>query len=248
MPGDVESTRAALADAGEAPLIAIVSATETGTAKVLAARDCDVLIDAAGLAAVTASVLVARPARATWALAAGMPVHREPLVERTFATGDALAAALRELHAALAAEAACPLSADELAALWDASVRAHQQGDLAAAAAGYEKVLAAEPDFAPALHLLGVVARAQGERDRARDAFAAAVAAAPEFVEARIEGAELALERRDAGHAVRSLREGLERSPRDLALMRMLGHAHLALRDGAAAEEAFRHVLVPCAR
>ena len=101
-----------------------------------------------------------------------------------------------------------------------------------------------EPDFAPALHLLGVVALAQGERDRARDAFAAAVAAAPEFVEARIEGAELALERRDAEHAVRSLREGLERSPRDLALLRMLGHAHLALRDGAAAEEAFRQVLV----
>ena len=242
--GDVEPTRAALADAGDVPLIAIVAPTETGIAKALAARDCDVLIDAAGLTAVTAGILVARPARAHWGLVTGMPVHREPLVGRTFATGDALATALRELHAALATEACCPLSADELAVLWDASVRAHQQGDLAAATAGYDKVLAAEPDFAPALHLLGVVARAQGERERARDAFDAAVAAAPEFVEARIEGADLALERRDAGHAVALLREGLERSPRDIALLRMLGHAHLALRDGAAAEEAFRHVLV----
>jgi len=243
--GDVETTRASLSAAlGDAPMIAVSSPMDAGMAKVLAARDCDVLIDAAGLTAATASMLVARPARANWALATGAPVHREPLVERTFATSDALATALRELHAALTAEPGCPLSADQLAALWDASVRQHQQGDLAAAAAGYGKVVDIQPGFAPALHLLGVVLLAQGERERARDAFDAAVAAAPEFGEARLSRAELALTMHDAERAVGLLREGLARSPRDVALLRMLGHAQLALRDGAAAEEAFGHALV----
>ena len=243
--GDVETTRASLpATLGDAPMIAVPLPMDTGIAKVVAARDCDVLIDAAGLTAATASLLVARPARANWALATGTPVHRGPLVERTFATGDALATALRDLHAALTNESGCPLSADQLAALWDNSVRQHQQGDLAAAMAGYGKVVDVQPGFAPALHLLGVVALAQGERERARDAFDAAVAAAPEFGEARLSSAELALAMRDAERAVWLLSEGLARSPRDVAFLRMLGHAQLARRDGAAAEEAFRHVLV----
>ena len=175
--GSVETTRASLPVAfGDAPMIAVPSPMDTGIAKVIAARDCDVLVDATGLTAATASLLVARPARACWALATGAPVHREPLVERTFATGDALETALRELHAAQSTGSGCPLSADELAALWDTSVRQHQQGDLAAAAVGYGKVVEVQPGFAPALHLLGVVALAQGERERARDAFDAALA------------------------------------------------------------------------
>ena len=242
--GDVEATRAALGPApGEATLLGLASPAEAGAAKVVAARDCDVLVDSAGLTAATAAMLAARPARALVAVAAGLPVHREPLAERVFATAGALATALREAHAGLARQDACPLSADELATLWDAAVRAHQQGDLAVAAAGYDEVLGAQPAFAPALHLAGVIAAAQGDRDRAREAFAAAVAAAPEFAEARLSGAELALERRDAESAIRMLHEGVTRAPRDVALLRMLGLAYLAQRDGAAAEATFRQVL-----
>jgi len=243
--GDVGTTRASLAAAlGDAPTIAMPLATDAGIAKVIAAYDCDVLIDAAGLTAATARLLSARPARANWALAAGTPVHREPLVERTFATSDALVTALRELRGALTNESGCPLAADRLTALWDRSVRQHQHGDLAAAAEGYGQVVAIQPGFAPALHLLGVVALAQDERERARDMFDAAVAAAPEFGEARLSSADLALAMRDPERAIRVLHDGLARAPWDVALLRMLGHAQLALRDGAAAEETFRHVLV----
>src|SRR4029453_14185923 len=46
-----------------------------------------------------------------------------------------------------------------------------------------------------------------------------------------------------AERAIRVLRDGLARTPWDVALLRMLGHAQLALRDGAAAEETFRYVI-----
>ena len=83
-------------------------------------------------------MLVARPARAQWALAAGTPVHREPLVERTFATADALATALRELHAALANRVRLPaIRRRARRAVGQLRCVQHQQGDLAAAAAGY---------------------------------------------------------------------------------------------------------------
>ena len=96
-----------------------------------------------------------------------------------------------------------------------------------------------EPDFAPALHLLGVVARAQGERDRARDAFAAAVAAAPEFVEARIEGAELALER--ARRRARALRRCAKASSARLAISRSCACSVMRISRCAMAPRRRRH-------
>ncbi len=243
--GAPESTRAALSTvlpAGNLHL-ELPSPADAAMARILAARDCDVLVDAAGLTFDTAALLRARPARAIWSLHAGMPPHREPLVDRSFANSEALAGALRDLHDEVSIEPATGLVADALSTLWDASVRAHQQGDLAAAAAGYDDVLAVEPGFAPALHLCGVIALAQGDQARAAESFAAAMAAAPDFVEARLAAADLALTQRDADAAVRLAEDGLARAPRDAALLRILGAAHLARRDGAAAEHAFRRVL-----
>ncbi len=241
--GDAETTRAALATTplAEAHVIALAAHPEGGAAKALAARDCDVLIDGAGLTATAAALLAARGARTTWAVAAGMPMHREPLVARRFDDGAALAIALHEALAAIPDDSA--RSAAELAITWDAAVTRHREGDLGAAASGYREILDEQPGFAPARHLLGVIAQAQGDAAGARAAFAAAVVAAPDFVEARLTGAELALQQRDPGYAVRLIRDGLARTPHVVALWRMLGLALLARRDGAAAEEAFRRAL-----
>ena len=243
--GGVEATRAALSGTmlAGAACVALAGRADAAAAKAVAARDCDVLVDAAGLAADVAAMLAARPARALWSLAAGLPAHREPLVQRALADGGELASALAQLRAEVAAAPACPQSAAELAAQWDAAVLAHQQGDLARADAAYVGILGVQPGFAPALHLSGEIARAQGEVARAAAAYAAAVDAAPEFVEARIAAAGVALAQGAPADAARIARDGLARSPADVARWRMNGRALLAARDGPGAAAAFAHAL-----
>ena len=243
--GDVAATRSALATTAlaHATFVALPARPDMAAAKILAARDCDVLVDAAGLESATVHMLAARPARAIWALAAGLPPHAAPLVQRTLESGDALAQALVELRAQIVVAAACTHTTDDLGTHWDAAVRAHQDGDLAAAGAGYAAVLAAQPGFAPALKLQGEIARAEGDAARARDAFAAAIAAAPEFVDARLAGAELALDERAYDDAARLAREGLARAPAAVALWRMLARADIARHAGDAALETLRQGL-----
>jgi predicted O-linked N-acetylglucosamine transferase (SPINDLY family) len=244
--GDVDATRSALdVKLAVAPVfVAVPAVADAGVAKALAASDRDVLVDAAGLTADTAGMLIARPARVIWALAAGVPAHRPPLVDQVFSAASELASALRSQSERSAADAGGPLSAEALAERWDAAVRAHQQGDLEAAAAGYDDVLAYEPVHAPALHLAGEIARERNDPVRAAAAFTAAIAAAPGFREARVAAADLALAQREPERALQLLDEGLARVPRDVALLRMVGFAHLARHDGAAAEAAFRQVLL----
>jgi predicted O-linked N-acetylglucosamine transferase (SPINDLY family) len=246
---DVERSRAALALGPRAGtlFVGIGPRPDAATARILAARDCDVLVDAAGLSAATAPFLRARPARVAWAANAGVPTHREPLVARTFAAAGELAHALADACRECASTSDAAPGADALAERWDAAVREHQQGDLAAAAAGYGEVLAAQPGYAPALHLAGEVALAQGDRERAASAFDAALAAAPDYVEARLSAADLALGAGNPAQSIALVEQGLARSPQEVALWRMLGAARLRNGDapGAVAAQGQLLLLVP---
>ncbi|MCC6194322.1 MAG: tetratricopeptide repeat protein [Burkholderiales bacterium] len=237
---DADATRAALAGAVNAAVfVTLELPAGANAAKVLAARDCDVLVDAAGLAAPTARMLLARPARAVWALDVGAPLHREPVIDRAFAGA-------RDLERAMAGVdlTGGTLSADALAGAWDAAVLAHRDGNLAQASAGYANVLAHQPRFAPALHLAGVAAAAINDRTRAQEAFAAALAAEPGFSEVRVAAADLALAEGDASRALTLIEEGLARSPGEDALWRALGRIHLRRRDTQAAIAACERVLL----
>ena len=77
----------------------------------------------------------------------------------------------------------------------------------------------------------------------AHRAFAAAVSAAPDYIDARLAAVRLATEQRDADAAVALCEEGLARAPENVAILRALGHAHLARGDGAAAAMAFERAL-----
>ncbi|MFO1322735.1 MAG: tetratricopeptide repeat protein [Burkholderiales bacterium] len=243
--GDADATRAALAATplAVALQVALPERPDAATARILAARDCDVLVDGAGLAAPTSALLAARPARAVWAYASGQPMHVAPIVQRTFASGDEIVGALSALRTEVVAGASSRYAADEIGARWDAAVRAHQQGEIDAALAGYRDVLAEQPGFAPALHLAGELHRARGDAANARDAFEAAIAAAPEFVEARLAGAELAMDQRAYDDAARLAREGLARAPGMAALWRLQARAELARRDVGAAEQTLQRGL-----
>ena len=223
--------------------VQLLAEADADTARIVAARDCDVLIDAAGLAADTAQMLAARPARALWALATSLPSHRAPLVDRTFDDADALADALADLRTAADASASRGSDAAGLAQRWDAAVQLHRDGKLQEAAASYVQILAEQPGFAPALHLRGVLARALGDPASARTAFAAALDAAPDFAEARLAGGELALAEQRFDDAVALARAGVARAPHNVAFWRALGFAQLGRRDGAAADEAFAQLL-----
>jgi predicted O-linked N-acetylglucosamine transferase (SPINDLY family) len=215
---------------------------DAAAAKAVIAQDADVLVDLAGMRAPIGSLLAQRPARAVWTLSTLAAPHAAPLADRTFGDADSLAAALVALHDARDTGQDCPLDGAALAALWTDAVRSHQAGDRAAALAGYARVLELQPAFAPAHYLSGVALRDNGSPD-ARAAFAAALAAAPDYVEARLAAANAATAAGDAAAAVALCEEGLAVTPFDAGLLRGLGRAHLARREGAAAAAAFTQAL-----
>jgi predicted O-linked N-acetylglucosamine transferase (SPINDLY family) len=209
-------------------------------ARGLAGSDPDVLVDLAGLNAATGLFLAARPARHVWSLRTVLPGHAPALIERTFDTAGELA---RELCALQAGGFPPAHSAQELGSWWDAAVRAHQHGDANAAADGYARVLAAQPDYAPAHRLAAVLARERGEQDLAESEFATAVALAPDDSDTRIAAARLALAMHRPERAATLLRAGLDRTPFRAPLWLALGDAELARRDGDAAARAFEQAL-----
>jgi predicted O-linked N-acetylglucosamine transferase (SPINDLY family) len=239
--GDPAATRAALpelpANAAFLPLPPHADATH---ARALAASDPDVLIDLAGLHATTGLFLAARPARNVWSLAVVAPAHAPALVERVYASSEQLTDGLRALRDATISEG--PVAA-ELAEWWNAAVRAHQQGDEDGATAGYARVLAAQPNYAPAHRLGAVLARDRGDHDAAANAFERAVALAPDDAETRVAAAQLAVAAHQPQRAADMLRVGLERTPYRVELWNALGHAELARRDGPAAAQAFGQAL-----
>ncbi len=225
----------------DAPLLAMPAQPDVDVGRALAARDCDVLVDAAGLSIATGKLLAMRPARRILALATGVPEHRPPLVDSRVEDGPMLAAALADLAAATSDSG--QLDVDELMRRWDAAIALHREGDIEAASAGYAEVLREQPAWAPAWQMVGNIASAAGKLDAARAAFDAALAAAPDFVEARISAVELAAATGDPAAAAARARQGLARAPRDVGLWRVLGQVELARRDGSAAAAAFASAL-----
>jgi len=244
--GDPDAAREALADVAMPPAVfaGIVLPADADAAKAIAARDCDVLVDGTGLAADVATMLLAGPAREIWGLDAGAPLHRPPIVARIFGTPPALADALRGVRAAVAQAADPPSSSEALAQAWDRAVALHRDGDLPGATAAYDAILAEQPEFAPALHLAGVAAAAHDDPDRAAAFFAAALAAQPAFVDARLAAADLALVQRRHDDAMRLVDEGLRLAPFDPALLRMQGRVHVRRGDSAAALAIYRDILL----
>ncbi len=238
------------------PLVALGTTPAPEMARMLGATDPDAVIDLVGMNAALGPLLAQRPARTAWtypALAAG---NVAPLITHALPTpGGGSEEALAQHRLALEATlldtcAAEPWFADvaahsaaELAALWRRVVAAHQAGDIEAAIAGYRELLAEQPGYAPAQHLLGVLLRDRGQRRDAAIAFRAALAAAPAYIEPRAALANLQREDGFPGQAAELCQQGIALAPNDVSLWRALGMARLAQHDGAAAREAFSHAL-----
>jgi predicted O-linked N-acetylglucosamine transferase (SPINDLY family) len=134
-------------------------------------------------------------------------------------------------------------SAAETSATLRAAVAAHQGGDADTAIASYRALLAEQPGYAPAQHLLGVLLRDRGQRRDAHLALTAALAASPAYADARAALANLCCEGGLTGQAVELCEEGLRLAPDEVMLWRALGLSRLAQRNGAAARKAFERAL-----
>ncbi|HEV8256182.1 MAG TPA: tetratricopeptide repeat protein [Casimicrobiaceae bacterium] len=225
-------------------------------ARTIAEADLDALIDLVGVNAPLGPLLAQRPARTLWTYPELAGANVAPLITHALPAPEAgdeemLARHQRSIEAVLLETcAAAPWFADasahsaaELGATWRAAVAAHQGGDGDAAIAGYRVLLAEQPGYAPAQHLLGVLLRDRGQRREAGVALAAAVAAAPAYAEPRVALANLLTEDGLTGEAIKLCKEGLGLSPGEVTLWRALGLARLAQRKGGAARRAFERAL-----
>lgn len=243
MQGGAEASAAPAGDPA-----ALLPAFADAAARALATLDLDVLIDFAGVRLASGPLLALRPARALWTVSRpGMPALTA-LADRVFTDVDGpvpveMLAALRELQAAVATLPRSALSAEALSACRDDAVRAHQQGDLVAARAGYARLLDAQPGHAPTLYLTGAIARTGNDHVGARECFRAAIAAAPDYADARVALVASLVDAGDAGDAAAIAREGLGLDAAPPALWRALGQAELKRGDATAAVAAFDEAL-----
>jgi protein O-GlcNAc transferase len=264
-PGRVEATvlvvdEAALRDAAtRLPArvrVLALGASQAASARTLAEIDPDALIDLVGMNAPVGALLAQRPARSLWTYAGLAGAHVAPLIGFALpppAAGDDAAleahrVALEEaLQDALAAQPwfanGSARSAAELAEVWRAALVAHQAGQADAALAGYRELLADQPGYAPAQHMLGAILRERGQLDEAVAAFTAALAAAPAYAEPRVALSDLYCQRGEARAAIDLCSVGLRVTHRDVTIWRALGLARLAYQNGRAARKAFREAL-----
>ncbi|HSS71645.1 MAG TPA: tetratricopeptide repeat protein, partial [Casimicrobiaceae bacterium] len=238
------------------PIEKLDAPAELASARSVAESDPDALIDLTGVRAPLGLFLARRPARTLWTYPGLAGAHSAPLPIRALpalATGDeaaltehrlALERALGEACEGELLSAACTRTAADLAVAWRSAVAAHEAGEVDEAIAGYRDVLAEQPDYALAQHLLGVLLRDRGQRQDAERAFEAAVAAAPAYPEPRIALASLYSEEGRARAAGKLCVEGIALAPNEVSLWRALGLARFAQGRGGAALKAFKNALM----
>jgi predicted O-linked N-acetylglucosamine transferase (SPINDLY family) len=94
-----------------------------------------------------------------------------------------------------------------------AAIAHHQAGRLSPAEAGYRKILAARPQHAPALHLLGVLLSQTGKQQDAEALLRKAIAAMPDFAEAHGNLGMCLFARGKLDAAIASYRRALKLNP-----------------------------------
>ena len=223
--------------------LALPANPDAAAARIVAARDPDVIVDLVGMTAMTGPLLARRPARTCFTVASLRCRNEAPLIDRVTADPAALAALLRADRGAHDFTRDCPADVASIARQWDAAVRLHQEGNRDGAIAQYESVLAQQPGFAPALHLVGVARRDSGDLQGALASFSAAIDAAPGYVDARVAAMRAASALDEHETAARVGEEGLARSPGNAVVLRALGQAAIARRDGIRAAAAFADAL-----
>jgi tetratricopeptide (TPR) repeat protein len=128
------------------------------------------------------------------------------------------------------------------AAQAEAGHRALQAGQSLEAQLCCQRLLAADPDHAPALHLMGLIAFAAGQYDHALEWIARAIAQEPRADYLASLGATLSRQGRH-DEALKAFDKAVQLKPDDAALWKAMGDALLELRRHDHALLSFQHVL-----
>ncbi len=123
------------------------------------------------------------------------------------------------------------------------ALKAHREGDLAAAAAGYRDVLAANPDHIDAIHYLGMVAYQQGEIAQALDQVGSAARMRPDDSAILANLGMVLLAAGQSREVVRVLGKSLEIRPDQPNALLNLALAYSALGQPDEAADCYRRVL-----
>ncbi len=133
--------------------------------------------------------------------------------------------------------------AETLQALLQAALTRHQAGDLTAARAGYQAVLARQPEQADALHLLGVLEDQQGRHAEAVALIRRAIAASPLAPGFHCNLGNALLAMGDSDGAAAAYREACALNPGDAEPLYNLANLLRNARKLDEAEAAFRAAL-----
>lgn len=114
----------------------------------------------------------------------------------------------------------------KLQPLYDSAVKHHQDGQLAKAERLYRDVLAADPDHAPALHHLGLLAHQAGQHAAALSLIDRALGLTPDYAEAHCNRGLVLLALVRADEAVRAIQTAIGLKPNYLEAHYNLGVAH----------------------
>lgn len=119
----------------------------------------------------------------------------------------------------------------------------HQQNQLDAAAAAYFEVLEEEPNNADALHLLGVVLKAQGDLPSAERLIRKALSVRSKFPAAYYNLGNLLAQKRELAGALAAYQQATEQEPTYAEAYYAIGNCYRDMGDESAAARAFTAAL-----
>lgn len=132
---------------------------------------------------------------------------------------------------------------EEVQSVFYRSLKAHREGDLAAAAAGYRDVLAADPEHIDAAHYLGMVAYQQGETGKALELVGGAARSRPDDSAVLANLGLVLLAAGQSREAGRVLERSLKIRPEQPDALLNLALARSSLGQYREAAECYHHVL-----
>lgn len=194
-----------------------------------------------GVYHVTAEAERYQTARATVAIDArtssrtGIMMYLEPAVEQRSSLGQTVAGS-RNRYALNVKAKSKPFDGRALRE-FEKGNRKQRAENFPSAIKHYEKALAIETDFYPALNNLGAIYLRQKDLSRAESAFLKSLEINPEDSEPYLNLGHVSYEQAEYRRAIERLGEGLQRSPQSAMGHFFLGSAYLKLGDLTKAEE-----------
>ena len=130
---------------------------------------------------------------------------------------------------------------DALKQIFQEAVRLHQAGQVDEASGLYDKIIAAQPEHAPALYLRGMVAKDHGDYEVAAGFLQRAITISPAYLDAQNALANIYLDQQNYAEAAVGFKRVLQFKPDQLTALNGLGWTFFRTGNGEEAIKTFEH-------